>query len=86
LVTPVVIEFLAGVRGRHELELADKFLSEFAVLDDGNVVPSDWQEARRLARRVPQDGTRRQLGDCLIRAIANRLRADVLTLDEDFPG
>ena len=51
----------------------------------GNVTTADWQEAIRIARRVPRNRKPRQLGDCLIRAIANRLRYKVETLDADFP-
>jgi predicted nucleic acid-binding protein len=39
-----------------------------------------------LVRRVPPDGSRRQMGDCLIRAIADRLNAEVLTRDAGFPA
>lgn len=85
IVTPVHLEMVAGVSSRHELELTNAFLAEFECLDEGNVLPADWAEALRLAQRVPRNGKPRQLGDCLIRAIANRLRYKVETLDEDFP-
>src|SRR3989442_1025024 len=73
IVTPVVIEFLAGTRSGHELKMARAYLAEFRVADEGRVVQDDWDRARALAERVPSDGHRRQLGDCLIRAIADRL-------------
>ena len=85
IVTPVRIEFLAGLRDREELRLADIFLGEFELLDEGRVVTDDWREAERLARRVPHDGRARDLGDCLVRAIADRLNAEVLTQDQSFP-
>jgi hypothetical protein len=34
---------------------------------------------------VPRNGKPRQLGDCLIRAIAARLKYDVQTVDGSFP-
>jgi predicted nucleic acid-binding protein len=83
---PVYIEFLAGVRNSVELQLATAYLKEFEILDNGTVEKADWSEAERVARRVPQDGRPRQLGDCLIRALAKRLRGDVATLDLRFHG
>jgi predicted nucleic acid-binding protein len=58
---------------------------EFRLADDGAVTMEDWEEARRLAVRVPRVGRPRQLGDCLIRAIANRLRLRVKTFDIGMP-
>jgi predicted nucleic acid-binding protein len=83
--TPVIIEFLAGVSSRDELALARAFLSQFVAIDRGRINASDWKEAERIASRVPSTGKRRQLGDCLIRAIANRLHYDVITRDPGFP-
>ena len=85
IVTPVFLEFIGGVRSAAELQLAETYLNQFHVVDNGKVLEEDWQEAERIARRVPRDGTPRQLGDCLIRAIANRLRYDVSTIDQRFP-
>lgn len=85
IVTPVRIEFLAGVRDAHELRLARAFMERFRTIDDGHVLAGDWAHAERLAERVPRDGRPRQLGDCLIRAIAARLRHDVLTRERHFP-
>jgi predicted nucleic acid-binding protein len=85
IVTPVQIEFLAGAASAEELRLFRRFLAAFSVLDEENMPALDWQEARRLAQRVPRDGKPRQLGDCLIRAIANRLRCTVITHDAGFP-
>lgn len=85
IVTPVVVEFIAGVRSSAELRLAHIFLDRFRSIDSGNISPEDWLEARRLAERVPRDGRPRQLGDCLIRAIARRLKHDVVSLDLTFP-
>ena len=53
IVTPVRLEFLAGVQSSQELVLARPFLSRFRVADRGNVMPQDWAEALRLAERVP---------------------------------
>jgi hypothetical protein len=53
LVTPVVMEFLAGIQSRHELRLADEFLTQFAVIDAGHVYNTtgssrdDWSAASR---------------------------------------
>jgi len=82
--TPVVVEFLAGVRKRDELMLARAYLEDLRTIDGGNVSAEDWAAARRYAERVPQDGKPRQLGDCLIRAIADRLGYDAYSLDKRF--
>ena len=83
---PVVVEFLAGIQSSHELDLARAYLEEFDVIDKGDIPKGDWEEARRLAQRVPPDGSPRQLGDCLLRAIAIRFRCDVDSRDKRFPG
>jgi predicted nucleic acid-binding protein len=49
------------------------------------ILPEDWQEAIRIASRVPRSPAPRQLGDCLIRAIAHRLKYEVFTSDMNFP-
>jgi len=85
VVTPVVIEFLAGVRSNHELVLARAYLSGFHVVDEGRILQSDWARAQQIAERVPRDGKPRQMGDCLIRAVAERLRYAVISSDERFP-
>ncbi len=85
IVTPVRVEFLAGTESRDELRLADVFVSHFPLLDGGRVLPQDWDEAERYARRVPFDGRRRGALDCLIRAICDRLHADMYTGDTGFP-
>ena len=84
IVTPVHIEFLAGVTNRHESELARSYLAEFTIIDEGRITETDWKEALRLAQRIPPSGKRRQLGDCLIRAISLRLRQDVISFDKGF--
>jgi predicted nucleic acid-binding protein len=85
IVTPVAVEFLVGVRSSHELKLALSYLGEFYVVDRGNIPKADWDEARRIAQRVPHDRRPRDLGDCLIKAIAVRMRYDVDTQDTGFP-
>jgi predicted nucleic acid-binding protein len=85
IVSPVALELTCGARDAHELRLTLAFLKEFRVADGGKVVPEDWEEARGLALRIPRDGRPRQLGDCLIRAIANRLRLRVKTFDTGMP-
>lgn len=85
IVTPVYVEFAAGTGSSHELKLARAFLSQFEIIDHGRILPQDWEETKRLAERVPRNGSPRQLGDCLIKAIAKRLKHDVLSHDENFP-
>ena len=84
IVTPVVVEFLAGVRSSHELKLTRVFLSAFRVIDGRKILDVDWSEAERLASRVPRDGKPRDLGDCLIQAIGTRLRYEVGSMDRRF--
>jgi predicted nucleic acid-binding protein len=86
LVTPVYIEMICGVSSSHELRLTRSFLQCFRIIDGGNILSEDWKEALRLAQRVPRDGKPRQLGDCLVRAISNRLNHDVRSLDKSFPS
>jgi predicted nucleic acid-binding protein len=85
IATPVVLEVLGGVRSSHELSLTLAYLGEFKVIDGGKIPKEDWDAAQRIAARVPPDGRRRDLGDCLIRAIANRLHHEVDTPDGGFP-
>jgi predicted nucleic acid-binding protein len=84
-VTPVVLEFLCGFTSREEMELAKVFLLQFRVIDGGYLLKEDWTEARRIAERVPRSGKPRQLGDCLVRAVANRYNYSVETYDAEFP-
>lgn len=84
IVSPVLIEFLAGTSNATELRLAKAYLDPFEIVDQQRIPPQDWQEAVRLAQRVPRSGQRRQLGDCLIRSIANRLKYEVVTHDVGF--
>jgi predicted nucleic acid-binding protein len=85
IVTPVFLEMVCGTRSKHELDVTHAYLDQFKILDKGKVLPQDWEEARRIGERVPRDGKRRQLGDCLIRAIARRFGFDVDTSDRGFP-
>jgi predicted nucleic acid-binding protein len=87
IVTPVVIEMVAGATSSDKLKLTHAYLDPFEIVDEGKIPKGDWDEAKRIAQRVPPDGRNRHLGDCLIRAIANRFNCDVLhTLDKNFPG
>lgn len=86
IVTPVFVEFVAGATTARELKLAQAYLRPFELLDKRAISAADWSEAERISQRVPRDGKPRHLGDCLIRAIANRLRADVITHDSAFPA
>ena len=84
IVTPVKVEFLVGVRSQHEFELAQAYLDHFRILDGHRVTPEDWEVAIQFAQRVPPDGKPRQLGDCLIRALAKHFNHDVETHDSRF--
>jgi len=85
IVTPVALEVIFGARTSHEVRLAQAFLDGFRLIDAGKVTEEDWDEAHRLARFIPRDGRPRQLGDCLIQAIAKRLRFRVRALDTGMP-
>lgn len=84
ILSPVLIEFLAGARTTQELELFKAYLEAFDVLDKGNIPRQDWEEAKRLAQRIGRSGRSRKLGDCLIQAIADRLSTDIISGDKDF--
>lgn len=84
ILTPIYIEFIAGTRSSNELDLARAFLGEFDRIDKGEITSQDWREAERYASRVPEDGHARGLVDCLIKAIAKRLRMDIDTSDKRF--
>src|SRR5947209_1207716 len=77
IVTPARIEFVAGARDSQELKVFRAYLATFHNIDGGRILAEDWSEALRLAEWIPRDGRPRQLGDCLIRAIARRLKHDV---------
>jgi predicted nucleic acid-binding protein len=85
ITTPVYIECVSGVRTGDELKLMRAFLKMFLVIDGWKISDADWKNACDRAERVPRDGNPRQLGDCLIRAIADRLNYDVQTYDQRFP-
>jgi predicted nucleic acid-binding protein len=85
IVTPAALELLCGAMSKHELDLTRRYLSEFDCVDQADIRSDDWVEARRLASRVPRTPEPRDLGDCLIRAIANRLGYDVFTTNSNFP-
>jgi predicted nucleic acid-binding protein len=85
IVTPVYIEFIGGARSKAELDLFHAYLTEFRIIDDGRVLPVDWSHTERLARRISAGGKSRDLGDCLIAALAVRYRGVVQTQDLHFP-
>lgn len=84
ILTPIYLEFIAGTRSSNELELARAFLQEFNCIDNCEITFQDWREAERYASHVPNDGHPRDLMDCLIKAIAKRLRMDIDTADKRF--
>ncbi len=85
IVTPVYLEFVGGVVNRHAMDLSRAYLSRFEILDQGRITPEDWATARRLAERIPPTARPRGAVDCLIQAIAIRLKCDVLTDDVGMP-
>ena len=88
IVTPVRIEMLAGTRSARETDLTAAYLTYldvFECADGGDVRAEDWRLAERMARRVPPDGRPRQLGDCLIAALCERLRRDLDSADSGMP-
>ncbi|MBM4071920.1 MAG: type II toxin-antitoxin system VapC family toxin [Planctomycetes bacterium] len=84
ILSPISIEMLAGVSSQHELRLTRAFLRRFRIVDGGQILAEDWVESRKLAERIPRDGKPRHLGDCLIQALANRLKYQVRTFDKRF--
>ncbi|GAC1304366.1 MAG: hypothetical protein NVSMB14_12140 [Isosphaeraceae bacterium] len=85
IVMPVFLEFICGVRTKHELKLTQAYLGEFTLADAGRVLPEDWKNAKQIAQRIPRDGRPRGLADCLIKAIAGRLGMEVRTFDTGMP-
>jgi len=86
ILTPVYIEYVCGKGTEYEVKLARAYLSSFTIADGGRILPQDWEQAKLIAARVNRDGSRRQMGDCLIRAICNRLHYEVFTADKRFPN
>jgi predicted nucleic acid-binding protein len=86
IVTPVYVEMVAGVTSSDELKLTQAYLAPFEIIDEGRIPKGDWDNAKNMAQRVAKNGGKRQLGDCLVRAIAKRLNCEVLTPDKRFPG
>lgn len=85
IVSPVYLELLGGASTAEDARLVEAFLSTFPLLDSWQIATEDLQVATRIARRIPRNGRPRHLGDCLIRALADRLRCDVETDDDGFP-
>ena len=86
ILTPVYVEFMCGHATAHSVRLAKAFLNPFDIVDRGRILSGDWEVAKRIAARVAADGLRRQMGDCLIRAVADRLNLEVITLEKRFPA
>jgi predicted nucleic acid-binding protein len=82
ILTPVLIEFLCGTLGTHHLKLSQAFLAEFTVEDEGKILARDWELAKQYACWVSDDAEPRDFGDCLLAAIAKRLKLDPLTSDQ----
>jgi predicted nucleic acid-binding protein len=81
ILTPVRLEFLGGARDRDDLRLCDTFLSEFDVLDEGKVLEADWKRAEHFSRWIRDKGRSRGAIDSLLRAICERVNAELYTRD-----
>lgn len=81
IASPVRIEFLCGVRSSSELKCHLAYLRPFRVVDRGEIPRQVWEKAEDIAKRA---GRARQLGDCLLKAIAEHLNYEVVTSDRDF--
>src|ERR1017187_2949364 len=55
IATPVLLEYLCGVRDQLELGLARAYLKPFRSVDKGKTLVADWRGAQRLAQRGPQN-------------------------------
>jgi len=84
ILSPIRIEFLCGARNSNELKLYSAYLEPFGIFDERSIPSQDWSEAERRAQWIKESGRPRKLGDCLIKAIATRLHAEVVTRDQDF--
>ncbi len=82
ILSPTVVEFLCNVHNKDELRLREAYLDAFVVKDEEKTIPEDWREARRIAKHPGFQSKERDLGDCLIMAIAKRLGLDVQTEDK----
>ncbi len=58
ILTPIRIEFLVGATSSGELGLFEAYLEAFHCVDDRKILERDWQEAERLAKRIPPGGKR----------------------------
>jgi predicted nucleic acid-binding protein len=81
ILTPIAIELVMRSTNDVELKLRRAFLEAFDIVDQGRISREDWAAARRYAERIPPSGQHRQLGDCLILALAARLSLDVISAD-----
>jgi predicted nucleic acid-binding protein len=82
ILSPVEVEFLCGVVDEHEMRLREAFLRPFEVVDGHKTLPEDWKEARRVAKHPGYQPRSRDLGDCLLVAIASRLNLEIKTDDK----
>jgi len=82
ILSPMVIEFLCGILDQDEVVLREAYLKPFLVLDRQKITAGDWREAQRIAKHVGAHAKRRSLGDCLITAIADRLKLEIVSEDQ----
>jgi predicted nucleic acid-binding protein len=82
ILSPMVIEFLCGILDQNEVDLREAYLKPFLVMDRQRITVGDWREARRIAKYAGAQAKRRSLGDCLITAIADRLKLEIISEDQ----
>ena len=82
IVSPVEVEFLCGVLNQTETVLREGYLRAFRLIDDRKTLPADWEEARRVAKHPGFHAGPRDLGDCVIAAISERLHCAVISDDK----
>lgn len=85
ILTPIQLEMLGGDLNGSDRDFTRAYLEPFRIIDEGRILEQDWIEARRLIERIPRPPIPRGLVDCLIRAIADRLKHEVVTLDKGMP-
>jgi len=85
IITPIYIEYVCGQGDEQWMKPARAYLGEFEIVDAGRILPADWKVAKQIAHRILRDRSPRQLGDCIIRAICNKLHLEVLAADRRFP-
>lgn len=80
---PVIMELLAGCAGEDEVEILQRLLARFEIVEVEGL--ADFEDAALIHRTCRRRGeTVRSMVDCLIAAIALRERRPLLARDRDF--